>query len=747
MPSLPLLLNRSFPFCAVFPGRSHHLSTNAHYLPVKYRYTNKLLLFLVLFSFSAAYGQKSANGDFELKQLPANVTDQWKFHPGDDAGWADTAFDDHNWQPIDATREYHFLPRVASAQIGWFRLTLDVSPALRNKALAMVVNQYGAAEIYFNGVLIRTIGHVSNDYAHERTHISVSEPLTLQLTGAPKQYIAIRYSFSRSNLVIGYGRPVIRASFDRVDRAWDDFFLRVDFYTTRAWVSGGFMLLSILQLAIYLFNHERKVNLYLSLYALMQMITLADGLLIPMVHSGSWYSIQLAMFNVAAPLDFIFLLMMTYSFFGYKRGPWFVFVTALSLLVMILQFIADNAANEQVLAIGNMIIYLTIILISVKAIREKKPGAALFLAGIVVSLVFFALFSFGSAVLSQPYLFVCFEVALAFITPAIILSILLAREFAQNIVSLRLKLAEVESLSARSLEQEKEKQQLLARQNETLEQKVTERTAELNQSLIDLKATQTQLIQSEKMASLGELTAGIAHEIQNPLNFVNNFSEVSIELLEELKEEEEKGHKEDVIAIAGDLIQNLGKIRHHGQRADAIVKGMLQHSRTASGKKEPADINALADEYLRLAYHGSRAKDKEFNAELITHFDEKVPKVNIIPQDIGRVLLNVMNNAFYATQQKSKTAGAEYKPTVEVSTAIADRSVIVKVKDNGDGIPDNIKDKIMQPFFTTKPTGEGTGLGLSLSYDIVVKGHGGKIAVNTEKGEFAQFEIILPLTS
>ena len=267
----------------------------------------------------------------------------------------------------------------------------------------------------------------------------------------------------------------------------------------------------------------------------------------------------------------------------------------------------------------------------------------------------------------------------------------------------------------------------------------------LEQAYGELKTTQTQLIQSEKMASLGELTAGIAHEIQNPLNFVNNFSEVSIELLGELKDEEEKGNKEDVIAIAGDLAQNLEKIRHHGQRADAIVKGMLQHSRSSSGQKEPTDLNALADEYLRLAFHGLRAKDKDFNTELTTHFDEKLPKVNTVPQDIGRVLLNVINNAFYATQQKVKTAGANYKPEVEIGTVQQNGSVMISVKDNGNGIPEAIKDKIMQPFFTTKPTGEGTGLGLSLSYDIVVKGHGGSIQVNSGEGEGSEFVIYLPI--
>jgi len=268
----------------------------------------------------------------------------------------------------------------------------------------------------------------------------------------------------------------------------------------------------------------------------------------------------------------------------------------------------------------------------------------------------------------------------------------------------------------------------------------------LESTLSNLKATQTQLIQSEKMASLGELTAGIAHEIQNPLNFVNNFSEVSAELVDEMEEELDKGDVAEAKAIGADLKQNLEKIRHHGKRADAIVKGMLQHSQSGSNKKEPTDINALADEYLRLSYHGLRAKDKDFNAELVTHFDAALPKVNAIPQDIGRVLLNLFNNALYAVNQKQKTAGADYKPKVSVSTLTENSQVIIKVKDNGTGIPDAIKEKIMQPFFTTKPTGEGTGLGLSLTYDMVVKGHGGTIHVNSKIGEYSEFIISLPLS-
>jgi signal transduction histidine kinase len=263
-----------------------------------------------------------------------------------------------------------------------------------------------------------------------------------------------------------------------------------------------------------------------------------------------------------------------------------------------------------------------------------------------------------------------------------------------------------------------------------------------------LKATQAQLIQSEKMASLGELTAGIAHEIQNPLNFVNNFSEVNTELIAELEQEANKGNIDEVKAIANDIKENEQKINHHGKRADAIVKGMLQHSRATTAQKEPTDINALADEYLRLTYHGLRAKDKTFNAKIQTDFDKSIGLVNIIPQDIGRVLLNLFTNAFYAVKEKNtstNSASSDYEPTVSVSTKNLDGNVEIRVKDNGTGIPQKVLDKIYQPFFTTKPTGQGTGLGLSLSYDII-KAHGGEIKVETKDGEGAEFIVQLPIS-
>jgi signal transduction histidine kinase len=268
---------------------------------------------------------------------------------------------------------------------------------------------------------------------------------------------------------------------------------------------------------------------------------------------------------------------------------------------------------------------------------------------------------------------------------------------------------------------------------------------EIEKAYNELKATQAQLIQSEKMASLGELTAGIAHEIQNPLNFVNNFSEVNNELIEELKMKNEKlkiGDNE-VNDLLNNLYQNNEKISVHGKRADSIVKGMLQHSRTSSGQKELTDINELVDEYLRLAYHGLRAKDKSFNAKFETHFDPSIGEINIVPQDFGRVLLNLINNAFYAVSEKARLGAASYQPLVVASTKRINDKVEIKVKDNGNGIPDSIKEKIFQPFFTTKPTGQGTGLGLSLSYDIV-KAHGGELKVNTKEGEESEFIIQLP---
>jgi len=304
---------------------------------------------------------------------------------------------------------------------------------------------------------------------------------------------------------------------------------------------------------------------------------------------------------------------------------------------------------------------------------------------------------------------------------------------------------------------EEKNNKIMAEMKAQLEVQVAQRTSELTRqkeelehALIELKSTQSQLIQAEKMASLGELTAGIAHEIQNPLNFVNNFSEVNNELIGELKTEWSKAEPERdknlEQELLNDITQNLDKINYHGKRADAIVKGMLQHSRISTGQKDPTDINALADEYLRLSYHGLRAKNKNFNATLKTDFDTTIGEINIVAQDVGRVLLNLINNAFYAVNEKFHRLkdGNSYEPTVSVSTRKINQSVEIIVEDNGDGMPPELRDKIFQPFFTTKPTGEGTGLGLSISYDII-KTHGGEIRVESSQGNGSKFVITLPI--
>ncbi|MBD2716685.1 GHKL domain-containing protein [Hymenobacter sp. BT646] len=336
----------------------------------------------------------------------------------------------------------------------------------------------------------------------------------------------------------------------------------------------------------------------------------------------------------------------------------------------------------------------------------------------------------------------------AFLSPVLAISLYLARQFALASRLLEIKLTQVRMLSRQMLAHQQEKQVMLAQQNETLERQVQLRTAALQRTLNNLQATQDQLIQSEKMASLGELTAGIAHEIQNPLNFVNNFADVAVELLAELNTEtlpalpgpaQEPAHE-----LVSELTQVLQKIHQHGERADSIVKGMLEHSRLSSGERQPTDLNALADEFLRLSYHGLRAKYKDFNAQLTTDFDKELGLVEVVPQDMGRVLLNLFNNAFYATQQRQQQAGSSYRPEVAVRTRRSAGLVQITVRDNGTGIPAAVLDKIYQPFFTTKPSGEGTGLGLSLSYDIVTKQHKGTLTVDTREGQFTAFTVSLP---
>jgi len=498
-----------------------------------------------------------------------------------------------------------------------------------------------------------------------------------------------------------------------------------------------YILLGLLFLMMFVFYPRQRLNLHFSLYNISLALMVINQLIFK---PGAYGSIandteQFISRMVGANI----LLFILYAIDRIRPYYWWLIGYILFIDFPLVIILRDQYAvfNEIVHSIFTIVCFFA----AIAAFKNKSPGS--WLIGLVALAVVFinigsVLYFFGKlqAVPAPVLGIVPFVITVCVV-------IYLALRYARTNTSLEQQLVQVQQLSEENLRKEQERQQLLAEQNEMLEKQVAERTSALRQSLDDLRSTQTQLIQAEKMASLGELTAGIAHEIQNPLNFVNNFSEVNDELLKELKAEAEKGNLDEVKAIAKDIEFNSEKINHHGRRADAIVKGMLQHSRTSSGQKEPTDINALADEYLRLAYHGLRAKDKSFNATMKTDFDESIGKINIVPQDVGRVVLNLINNAFYAVDEKNKLSQNGYEPTVLVSTKKEKDKIEIKVKDDGNGIPQKVLDKIFQPFFTTKPTGQGTGLGLSLSYDIV-KAHGGEINVATREGEGSEFKIVLP---
>ena len=691
-------------------------------------------------------------------------TNNWKYHPGDDVRWKETTFNDSNWILFRTDFNLDSVSKGEWQGIGWFRLKLVIDSSLYNQSLALVMAHFGASEIYLDGKLINQYGLPSKDPAIEKTFRPLNlQPVILSLDEKSEHLLAVRYSFFQAQKLYDKYRNTIFLD----GQIYAGFMMHfgnanevIDFFGYSLLKNLLFALFSFIPLFLmgifhtflFLFYTRDRSNLYLAIYN----FTVAGFCFTDMLGSYTHLSWQSTMFNnfICGQLWIYWLpvSMLAYYSMFYRKLPKHVWLYFAGIILMFIQWMPNS--NFQFTfwySFHNWLLYIAILdmlRLFIKSILKKERNVLIIGIGVLLSQTSWILY------LNPTIHRINGEVLTYCITLAMPLALLIfnAIRTAGTSKSLEKQLVEVKRLSELSRIQEQEKQQILTSQKKQLEQKVQERTAELSHTLENLESTQGQLIQSAKMASLGELTAGIAHEIQNPLNFINNFSEVNKELIGELKQEAEKGNINEVQSLAVDIEDNDEKIIHHGQRADAIVKSMLQHSRTSSGQKEPTDINALADEYLRLAYHGMRAKDKSFNCTLQTDFDPAIAKVNIIPQEIGRVLLNLFNNAFYAVNEKMKTGGNDYEPKVTVGTRLVPasdnsqipnaQSIFISVKDNGTGIPEKVKEKIFQPFFTTKPAGKGMGLGLSLSYDIV-KAHGGEIKVDSKEGEGSVFTIHL----
>jgi len=712
----------------------------------------RLLLILTAFIFSSSFlaAQEIRDHFFLTDSMLRNlswfnnkyleITGNWKYHAGDPkealAEWTKPGFDDKAWETVKTTLHVDSLPKSGWNGIGWFRLHLVIDSGLLNKPLALNVIHSGASEIYLDGKLFARFGRVGTTGSEEIGFNATTLVPHLVIFNQPQHVIAIRYSGfnvlqNKPPTINELGFKMVVGDPAEVNKSVLSH--GIFFRPLEALAIAIPFTFALIHFILFLFYRREKSNLYFALFA----FTLAIwGILEHEAVSNSNAALSLQLKRLWLPylaLMPVMGLRFLYSLF-YKKIPksfWFFLFASLGIAVW--SWFSLTGILSLILFILSLAEMIRLVIV---AMRKKTPGAWIIGVG-------FAAFCISWVLILVLLITNNFSLTLWYILIYLtgILPILLSMSvYLSQRVAFTYKNLESEIKNSLELRLENAR-------NETELKKASELKAAyeaLEVAHSNLKATQSQLIQSEKMASLGELTAGIAHEIQNPLNFVNNFSEVNTELIEEMKEELKAGKTADAISLADDIKANNEKIAFHGKRADSIVKGMLQHSRNNSGQKELTDINNLVDECLRLSFHGMRAKDKSFNAKTETSLDNSLSPVTVVSQEIGRVLLNLFTNAFYSVMQKKKTNGENYSPVVTASTFKEGNTVKIIVRDNGNGISQKVIDKIFQPFFTTKPTGEGTGLGLSMSYDIITKGHGGDLNVETKEGEFAQFTIILP---
>ncbi|HET7001763.1 MAG TPA: ATP-binding protein [Puia sp.] len=709
----------------------------------------KILLGILLFLLCwvpVCHSQITSTDTVRLTKLPSEgilLDKGWKFHADDDSAWANPEFNDRDWQSINPALDIRHIPQIQNVSIFWLRLKLLVDSSMMDQPLGMSISQVGASEIYLDGIPVYKFGTISKNRSEIRTHFLLNNPFSMKLGSNRVQTIAIRYSYDQKVFLIkwGFDNYCMHMVVNSVQTTFSTYQKNVRVSSIYEITKCAlWMLLCIFSFGLYFVIRSQKEYFFIGIYSLFLFISnILGGLIARELSDTSAYAYTYFLSRLFLILGVMVVYSVLFRLYNQNKNWYYYALMACSFFAIISYFIFYDQATSIFLAVF-VLLGFEFSRRSWKAIKNNRPGATLlFLAATTVFffaplMIFLLRFNFLATA--------AFVAFLAEISIPFYWSLFIAGEFGRTGLALQARVIEVEQLSEKAVSQEREKQQFLALQNETLESKVSERTSELNESLRNLKSTQAQLIQSEKMASLGELTAGIAHEIQNPLNFVNNFSDLNKELIDEVSKANEDGNSMGVKELLSTLKDNEEKIYHHGKRADAIVKGMLQHSRTSTGQKESIDLNRLVDEYLRIAYQGMRTRDNSFNTKIETHYDQDIKRVNIIPQDIGRVLLNLYNNAFYTVMEKKKRQSELFEPTLTVTTIKTEHKVEVRVKDNGNGIPKKILDKIFQPFFTTKPTGQGTGLGLSLSYDIL-KVHGGEIKVETEEGKYSEFTILL----
>ncbi len=672
----------------------------------------------------------------------------WRMHTGDNPAWANPDFDDLGWRPIDVNPNQppNQIRQIPRSGIGWLRLRFRLADSLRAQPLTLSVDQRVASEIYINGKLFQRYGTVSSQPDRVVPYGDNPEPVVVHFDRPGEQVLAVRFAVWPPITAFSdnFYQFLLRIRLNGVAQAIRETRKQQATQMPSLVVSVVFLLLSLLHLAFFRYNPGQRANAYFALYTLTGTVGFGCLFAANYTHDIRLGLVLIITFYTLNQTGWMGAVRALYSLFNVRVGVLYYALWGCLLIGIPLFFFGNLGAFPYLIPV--VLILAEQVRLTLWALVNKRRGAAIVAAGFGITLfisVGAALYHLSVAPLSTGQL--AFVFAVSFLSPVFSMSLFLGREFALDSHLLQLKLIEVQQLSARTLAQEQEKQHLMAVQNETLEQQVGERTAALNQSLTHLKATQAQLIQREKMASLGELTAGIAHEIQNPLNFVTNFAEVSAELADELDESVQTGDADTTAALTADLRANMKHIVQNGQRASAIVRSMLEHSRTGSGQRQPTNLNALAGEYLKLAYQGLRAKDKDLNARLVTDFDATLGQVEVVPQELGRVLLNLYNNAFYAVRERQLAQQNGYEPLVSVSTRRAENTVEIRIRDNGTGISESAKAKIFQPFFTTKPAGQGTGLGLSLAYDIITNGHGGEMHVDTQEGQDTEFLICLPL--